>query len=171
MPPAWDPARRQTANPQTPEEESPQTKERDTGRWSPVPPWRKCSPENVTENQQWQRKGWQDRWVPETKTREVRFFRFLGRKKNTEEEGRDCVVAEKTIGCQKRTCSHSICAETSRQVLTQPGSSAHQETANWGDIHGTGREMRGPHRISGTLPGCAFQTTEEVQVDTTVLLK
>lgn len=87
MPPAWDPARRQTANPQTPEEESPQTKERDTGRWSPVPPWRKCSPENVTGNQQWQRKGWQDRWVPETKTREVRFFRFLGRKKKKKHRG------------------------------------------------------------------------------------
>lgn len=93
MPPAWDPARRQTANPQTPQEESPQQGEgyRKTGRLSPVPPWRKCRPENVTGNQQRQRKGWQDRWVPETKTREVWFFRFLGReKKNRGERERLC---------------------------------------------------------------------------------
>lgn len=140
MPPTSDPVRRQTANPQTPEEESPQTKERDTGRWKIVS---SASPEEVQprkHSREPSSRGRAGGTDGSLKQRQGKFgsLDFWGEKKNTEEEGRDCVVAEEIIGCQKRSCSDSICAETSRQVLTQPGSSVHQETANWGNIYGTG---------------------------------
>lgn len=129
MPPTSDPARRQTASPQTPQEESPQKKSgipEDSLQGLPGgdTPQKKC-------------KGWRGRWVAQTKTREVRSFGFLGRRKHRRGRAKLWRQGRKQDVREALSSADSATTETPRHKCSHNWASPLTSEQKTGGIHGT----------------------------------